>query len=165
MNLISNSVKFTPAGGRIDFKMKRLHSDEHLVQNKYIIRDTGIGISEEFLPKLFDPFAQENRVDKDLQTGTGLGLAIVKQLIDLMEGKVEVRSQVDAGTEFTVYLNFPVVQNSEVEAEKAQPAIPQFPANTHILLCEDHPLNAQIAIHLLEKQNAVVTWSENGQNF
>ena len=160
VNLLSNAVKFTPSGGRIDLIMTQVAQDETMVRDRFIIRDTGIGITEEFLPRLFEPFAQENRIAEGIP-GTGLGLAIVKSLVELMGGSISVKSAVDQGTEFTLYLNFPLASHPAAVASVSTPD--RLPDNTHILLCEDHPLNAQIATRLLEKYGAVVTWKENGQ--
>lgn len=162
MNLFSNAIKFTPQGGQIEFIMEPVSKDEHMVHNKFILRDTGIGISKEFMPRLFNSFAQENRLSKNAE-GTGLGLAIVKSLVDLMEGTISVESQINEGTVFTLDLHFPLAERPEaVPVSEDSAAQKQF-QNIKILLCEDQLLNAQIVIRLLEKQGAEVIWKENGQ--
>lgn len=112
INLLSNAIKFTPEGGRIDFVMELISEDEHTIRDKFIVRDTGIGMSKEFLPRVFEPFSQENR-KTDSMGGSGLGLSIVKQLVELMGGSITVTSEVDVGTEFTLYLNFPLAKKPE----------------------------------------------------
>lgn len=171
VNLLSNAVKFTPNGGRIDLIMETVSITDARIQGKFIVRDTGIGMSKEFLPHLFEPFQQENRVNTDNSNGTGLGMSIVKQLVELMGGTIFVESEVDKGTEITLFLNFPLASGKETESDVLQQTGPRqaqeegalLLAGLCILLCEDHPLNAKIAIRLLEKQGAVVTWAENGQ--
>lgn len=162
VNLLSNAVKFTPSGGRIDFIMELVSEDAHTIRDKFVIRDTGIGMSEAFLSRLFEPFAQENRTP-GAKEGTGLGLFIVKSLVELMGGSISVESQVDRGTEFTVYLNFPLAEHApDAPAAISSPAV-HLPAGLHVLLCEDHPLNAKITRRLLEKEGALVAWAEDGR--
>lgn len=162
INLLSNAVKFTPKGGRIEFIMAPVLEDKQKIRNKFIIRDTGIGMAEEFLPYLFEPFLQEKRTSKETE-GTGLGLVIVKSLVDLMHGSISVQSKVNEGTEFTIFLDFPLAQDQgDAEAQPPSPSL-DFPAGICVLLCEDQPLNAQIAIHLLEKWGAEVVWKADGR--
>ncbi|MDD3361744.1 MAG: ATP-binding protein [Hespellia sp.] len=172
MNLLTNAVKFTPKGGRIDFDMELVSQTKDMVVDKFIIRDNGVGMSKEFLSNMFEPFVQEERIDTDNSTGTGLGMAIVKQLVDLMGGTISVKSEVDKGTEITLFLNFPLADMSKVEMDEKEKSgkievdkekTKQFPENLKILMCEDHPLNAKIVIKLLEQKKAVVTWAEDGK--
>lgn len=161
INLLSNAVKFTPEGGHIDFIMELVREDEHMIRDKFVIRDTGIGMSESFMSKLFEPFAQENRI-VGAKEGTGLGLFIVKSLVELMGGSIEVESREGKGTQITVYLNFPLAERGpDIPVPKDHPLV-RLPGGLHVLLCEDHPLNAKITMRLLEKENASVDWAENG---
>lgn len=162
LNILSNAIKFTPENGHIDVSMETVKKTPDYVYDKFVIRDSGIGMSEEFLPKLFEPFTQENRAPSGT-VGTGLGMSIVKSLVELMDGSISVKSKINEGTEFTIFLK---LQTSNVvlkQNENPIQAIEQLPPNTKVLLCEDHPLNAQIAIRLLTKKGADVTWKENGQ--
>ena len=97
-NLVSNAVKFTPDGGRVDIKAQQIEDEL-----KVTVSDTGMGIPQEDLPKIFDRFYRVNRPGKEIQ-GTGLGLAIVKEIVEMHNGRIEVRSKVNEGTTFTVYL-------------------------------------------------------------
>lgn len=116
---------------------------------------------------MFETFQQEHDDTTDYANGTGLGLAIVKKLVELMGGNIQVESEKGKGTTFTVYLNFPLVPPAECAALEKKKHIATGGAvlqeGLHILLCEDHPLNATIATKLLEKEKAVVTWAKNGQ--
>ncbi|MDD3219141.1 MAG: ATP-binding protein [Lachnospiraceae bacterium] len=165
INLLSNAIKFTPDGGRVDFIMECISQTEDSVKDKFIVRDTGIGISREFLPKIFEPFTQENRFITSNTQGTGLGMAIVKKLVELMNGSISVKSSVNEGTEFTIYLDFKRAKKQEemVQETTTISIKPHLPQGLKILLCEDHPLNAQIATRLLEKQGAIIIGAENGR--
>lgn len=161
VNLLSNAIKFTLEGGRIDFSMELISEENHIIRHKFIIKDTGIGISEDFLPKVFMPFEQENRLKENLG-GTGLGLSIVKKLVELMDGSIEIESKINQGTKVTLYLDFPEADTPE-NLEVTESKDIKILENKRILLCEDHPLNAKITINLLEKQGAIVDWMENGE--
>jgi len=164
-NLLSNAVKYTPGGGTVTV---RIH-DKMILGTRLLtemeISDTGIGMSEEFQKSMFEPFTQENRDDTSLTRGTGLGLAIVKKVVDLMQGKVEVKSQPGQGTTFRLQFEF-----DSVPVEDAAPTVVKKPAGAaavlagkHILLCEDHPLNQEIAKAVLKEKAMVVVVAENGQ--
>ena len=172
INLLSNAIKFTPEGGRIDFTMELVSQTNNMIVDKFVIKDTGIGISPQFLPHIFEAFTQEKR-DADVATaGTGLGLSIVKQLVELMGGTMSVKSEVNKGTEFTVYLELPLAEKplEEVKREEAIEAAKQAALDQDkilngkkVLLCEDHPLNVQIATKLLEKKHMIVFSAADGQ--
>ena len=165
-NLLSNAVKYTPEGGRISLCVNNELIPGHLERITIIVSDNGIGISEEFQKVLFEPFSQEARSDTAENRGTGLGLAIVKKLVDLMGGSISVKSKLGEGTTFTVLLDFDYLEaeqsawNKDSTREAADCAAL---AGRHILLCEDHPLNQEIAGALLEEKNMTVTIADNGQ--
>ncbi|MDD3243012.1 MAG: response regulator, partial [Eubacteriales bacterium] len=113
--------------------------------------------------KMFEPFTQEsNEVTSQLQ-GTGLGLAIVKNLVELMNGNIQVKSEPGKGTEFTVHLDMPVAQGAKKNVERHPRTAQEALLGKHILLVEDHPLNMQIAKALLEKKGMRVTSAQNGK--
>ncbi len=128
---------------------------------KITVADNGIGISDEFLPHLFEPFEQEKTEITPNNTGTGLGLAIVKNLVELMGGTISVKSKLGQGTQFTILMEVER-KNTPAMAEELKPVATSL-AGKHLLLAEDHPLNAQIAIRLLEKKGLVVDHAENGK--
>ena len=170
INLLNNAVKFTPQGGKIEFIMERVEQTDEMIRNKIIVRDTGIGISKDFLPHIFEPFKQEN-TNEDYTMGTGLGLPIAKQLIEMMGGTISISSKKGCGTTTTLFLNMPLVKKKkeEISITPAPKAVKRteppevLQPGLQILLCEDHPLNAKIATKLLEQQKAVVTWAKNGK--
>lgn len=161
MNVISNAIKFTPSGGTVEIRCNRAVVKDAQVQISVAIKDTGVGISKEFLPKIFEPFEQENNTKVANYDGTGLGLAIVKNLVELMSGTITVESEENKGTCFTINLAFPVVNEEIVQAEPID--TPKNLEGKRVLLCEDHPLNRQIATRLLEKEGVLVEYAENGQ--
>ncbi|MDR1689954.1 MAG: response regulator [Clostridiales bacterium] len=107
VNLVSNAVKFTPYGGKISFIIRQLSSSkEGCARFEFICRDSGIGMSEEFMQHLFDSFSRERDSRIDKIEGSGLGLTITKRIVDLMGGEIRVKSEKNKGTEFTVTLEF-----------------------------------------------------------
>lgn len=166
MNILSNAVKFTPEGGVIDFSIECLSKTDTLLVDKIVIRDNGIGISPEFLPHLFESFSQEHNQTTSQYQGTGLGMAITKQIVELMGGTITVESRLGEGTAFTLTLPFPLAtaeQIAEAETHGEETLSHHRLAGKHILLCEDHPLNTQIATKLLESRAMVVDHAENGK--
>ncbi|MDD2956650.1 MAG: ATP-binding protein [Oscillospiraceae bacterium] len=160
-NLLSNAIKFTPRGGQVEF---RCCWDETAGgQTQVVVRDNGIGISAAFLPKLFDAFEQENDSTLGENMGSGLGLSIVKSLVDLMGGDISVHSQKGRGTEFKVHLPLVTTAAPKTPPHPTGPLLAKTLEGRRILLCEDHPLNAEIAKALLEKSGAQVDHAENGQ--
>ena len=162
LNLLNNAIKFTDAGGKVELAIECVGSTDRVIHDKLIIRDTGCGISKEFLPKIFESFAQEHNWDGKRIGGTGLGLPIVKRLVELMEGRIEVKSELGKGTEFTVYLDFERAKKCEHQEAQMLSNLDKLKGK-RILLCEDHPLNADIAVRLLERQGMQVTVAKNGK--
>ena len=165
INLLSNAIKFTPNEGRIDFIAETMEIDESYIYDRIIVRDSGCGISEEFLPRLFEPFTQErNRTSGNHVIGSGLGLSIVKRLVELMGGGIEVKSRIGEGTEFTLYLKSALAPaDFEPEERKTVPPAQEVLKGKRILLCEDNEINREIAEAILEMQEMEVVTAENGQ--
>lgn len=161
LNILSNAVKFTPEGGDIYMKADCLGHDGNIYHNKVTIRDTGIGMSREFLPKVFEPFAQEKPYENGNYSGSGLGMSIVKQLVEMMGGHIEVESTQGKGTTFTVFIECEHVEAPEKKLDVS--ASKKVVLNgKKILLCEDHPLNIELARRILEKEGIIVTVAEDG---
>lgn len=163
LNLLTNAIKYTPEGGHVSFILSSELKGEHEAEGVIIVKDDGIGISKEFLPHIYEPFAQEQRTGYE-STGTGLGLAIVKQLVDLMGGKITVASVKGQGTVFTVRIPCQEAEAPAITAiQKDDPSSWKILSGKKILLCEDNALNREIAGAILKKQGMLVTCAENGQ--
>lgn len=154
INLLSNAVKFTPEGGRIELTAEELAPLEgaNHVRYRFSVRDTGIGMSEEFINRLFDPFARDNTAMRI--EGTGLGLSITKGLVDLMGGRISVDSRPNQGTVFQVELEFEIAEAPEVDGEshvfESGGPLPEKPfSGRTFLVAEDHPINAELICQLL----------------
>ena len=167
LNVISNSIKYTPEGGGItvDISEEGYDSDKKVSYYRFVIEDTGIGMSKEYLPHIFEEFTREHTSTESKVVGTGLGLPIVKSLVDLMDGSIEVESRVGEGTRTTIILPFATADESQMAAEQEQQEntkIAELLKGKHVLLAEDNELNAEIAITLLQEEGLIVEWVEDG---
>ncbi len=163
-NILSNSVKFTPENGKISFELES-HADGGQLICRFILTDTGCGMSEEFQKKMFQPFSQEERNLGINRQGTGLGLSIVKSITDLMGGEISVSSRPNEGTTFLIDLVFPIVAQ-QTEAGIRTEETENFKKNLsgkRILLVEDNALNAEITQAFLENAGITVEFAENGK--
>lgn len=164
LNLLNNAVKFTPEGGIVSCDLFIVSRTDTEVTYRITIADTGVGISEEFMEKLFVPFEQErNRLSVE-NGGTGLGLSIVKSIIDIMGGTITCKSKKDVGTEFTVELTSRLATEKEIEIIEEDIAVcnDNIFSDKHILLAEDNSMNVLVATKLLEKKNMIVKTVGNG---
>lgn len=163
LNLLSNAVKYTAPGGNVYFSMTASTAASDISADIGVrVADSGIGISQDFLPHVFEPFAQEQRSGYEAK-GTGLGLSIVKELTDLMNGTIQVRSEKNMGTEFVLRFSFP---KSESALSPAGLNVPEKSADLKgkkILVCEDNELNSEIACSLLAQKGALYVTAANGQ--
>ncbi|MDD3796916.1 MAG: PAS domain-containing protein [Lachnospiraceae bacterium] len=168
VNLLSNAVKFTPDGGTVELEFKLLYREDMISHDVLYVRDTGVGMSEEFLKnRIFKPFSQESNEVSTQYAGSGLGLSIAKSLVELMGGRIEVESELGVGTCFSVYIDFERVDEAEVERTFQKQKLKNIDMTRelqgkNLLMAEDHPLNAEIAKKLLEKAGCSVTWVKNG---
>lgn len=161
VNILSNSVKFTNNHGVIVLSLKNKGYEKNKQKIEFVIRDSGIGISQEFIPKLFLPFAQES--ESSGICGTGLGMVIVKKIVDLMGGDIKVSSKKGMGSKFEI--NLEVIQATSDEIAKSQIVVTQLAINGEgrkILLVEDNELNIKVAKRILENKNFVVELAKNG---
>jgi len=162
LNLISNSIKYTPAGGRIIISMIQGPSDNLKCRWSLRVEDTGIGMSREFMQKMYEPFAQEKRSETVKTPGTGLGLAIVKRYVDLMGGRLEVESELHKGTKWIVSLPIEEVSFGEEQKQSENTSVQLF-SDKRALLCEDNEMNTEIAVMLLREKGFNVETAENGK--
>ena len=162
-NLLSNAVKYTPEGGDVWFEVNNLLAEDNRLKIQFVVRDNGIGMSEEFQKDLFKPFAREDTHVNHKTQGTGLGLAIVKGLVDAMDGTITVKSELGKGSEFSVVLYVDIVANEELqEPTKEETSIYDL-SGLRVLLVEDNELNTYVAQTILENEGCVVTTAENGK--
>ena len=166
-NLLSNAVKFTPEQGKIDFNVEVLGRNDGVVALRFIVKDTGIGMSKDFQKKMFKQFEREKAPDAANISGTGLGLFITKYVVELMGGTISVNSEVGEGSEFVVEL---ALQEVEVEGISAletgkitEDECDKILKGKRVLLCEDNSMNSQIAVRILEKKGVIVECAENGE--
>ncbi|MCI2049501.1 MAG: ATP-binding protein [Lachnospiraceae bacterium] len=161
LNLLSNSIKYTSPGGTISLSVEVLTQSIYGCDHRITVKDNGIGMSEEFLTRLFEPFSQEHRPESANIAGTGLGLSIVKRIVDLMGGRIEVQSKMHVGTKFTIYL--PLPRANEIEKQISTQRFPEVSLKGRkILLCEDNRLNTEIAVILLKEQGIAVDCAVDG---
>ena len=163
VNILNNAVKFTNDGGtiRLDVSNRPGADAQHRVVC-YRVQDTGVGMSEEFLTKLFDEFAQEKNDARTQYKGTGLGMPITKGYVEMMGGTIAVESKKGVGTTFTVEIPMELTSSEKVEKTK-KPAKRKSLKGIKVLLAEDNDLNAELATILLEDSEMIVTRAADGQ--
>ena len=162
LNIYGNCIKYNRPGGRITTIVDTLEEHDNICTYRWTISDTGVGMSQEFLQRIFEPFAQEKNDARSVYQGTGLGMSIVKSLVDKMGGTIEVSSQVGVGSTFVITIPFEIAPAPEEKAAPA-PAAEGSIQGLHLLLAEDNDLNAEIAQTLLEDEGAEVTLVTDGK--
>ncbi len=165
LNLISNSVKYSQNGAAVHVSTKIYSDDAGKSIYTLTVEDNGIGMSEEFQARMFEPFSQEKRSEVVKVPGTGLGLSIVKKYVDLMKGTIVVESHMHQGTKFTVQIPMKVIdlQQSALSSTVSQKNNYQLLEGKHVLICEDNYLNLEIAETLLKDCKVLVDAAENGK--
>lgn len=161
INILGNAVKFTPDGGRIYFRVREFSAEGEAARFHIEIEDTGIGMKPEFLPHIFEPFAQEDGGNRSSYKGTGLGMSITKKFMDLMGGTVEVQSEPGKGTLFR--LELPVEIDREWQGEQESAGQQTTLAGARVILAEDNDLNMEIAVFMLESLEIEVTAVTDGK--
>ena len=175
INILGNSVKFTPEGGSVTFSVEPISRYDNKTALRFIMKDTGIGMSKEFLPKLFDAFSQEDLTTKTKYGSTGLGMSITKSIIEMMNGEIKVDSEKNVGTTFTVTLT---LTNSDQKPEESEETNQKESAKAtdsvknnkkaelkgrRILLAEDMAVNAEIIKMVLSMRELKVEHAVNGK--
>ena len=163
VNLLGNAVKFTKDGGKITLEISSsLGADAKHIITRYVVRDNGIGMSEEFQKKLFDPFSQEDVANARTQyKGTGLGMAITKKYVDMMGGSIAVESKKGVGSTFTVEI--PMELPEQVIQSEQKQHLHRDLTGIHVLMAEDNDLNAELATIILEDAGMTVTRASDGK--
>ena len=163
VNLLGNAVKFTKDGGKITLDISsHPGTDEKHIITRYVVRDNGIGMSEEFQKELFKPFSQEDNANARTQyKGTGLGMAITKKYVDMMGGSIAVESRKGAGSTFTVEI--PMGLTEQVIQSEQKQHLHRDLTGVHVLMAEDNDLNAELATIMLEDAGMTVTRASDGK--
>ena len=162
LNLITNSIKYNHKNGTVDCCLKEEKESDERVLVDVTIKDTGIGMSEDFLKNIFQPFVQADQGARSQYKGTGLGMAIVKELIDRMGGTIQIDSVENQGTSIHVVIPFEIAEEPVVVKESFELPKEKL-SGRRILLAEDNELNREIAVFLLKDEGISVTEAEDGQ--
>ncbi|MBO7402016.1 MAG: response regulator [Lachnospiraceae bacterium] len=160
-NIISNAIKFTNPGGNIRCIIEETEKSENSIHLRFTVSDNGIGMTEEFQKHIFEPFTQEDN-GISFGNGTGLGMAIVKKVVEMLGGNISIESVRGKGTKVTVELQLErcgAVVAKKIETNDDMSAL----VGKRVLLCEDNPLNMEIAVKLLETKGMIVEKAENGK--
>lgn len=162
LNIISNAIKYNKDHGKIMISLQEFPGDEKTARIVFICRDTGVGMSEEFQQKMFEPFSQEESNARTNYNGTGLGLAIVKRMVDQMGGTITCQSQLGQGSTFTISL--PLLIDPAVHVlEKEEVQTVKDIKGVHVLVAEDNDLNMEIAQFFLENAGAIIEKAKTGE--
>lgn len=162
INLLDNSIKYNKHGGSVTFSSKTKPLDNGRALFCFSVSDTGIGMTPKFLKHIYEPFAQEGDDARSKFQGTGMGMPIVKSLVELMDGTIEISSEVGVGSTFNVQIPLDIDKNPQAREGANEQANNCSLAGMNILLAEDNELNAEIAQALLESEGIVVTRAADG---
>ena len=163
INILGNAVKFTDPPGTVTFTVEQTEHTENCRMLHFTIKDTGVGMDENFLPKLFEPFSQEDATTTNRYGGSGLGMALTKNMVDLMGGRINVESRKGCGTTFFVELPLCRTQHVESQDTEKDPETEISVEGLHVLIAEDVEMNAEILTDLLEIEEITSEWARNGQ--
>jgi len=162
LNVLSNALKFTPAGGRISISAAERPGDTpDAAVYEFRVQDTGIGMAPEFISHIFEPFERERTSTVSGIQGTGLGMSITKNLVELMNGRIEVESQKGSGSVFTLTFPFRLSDTPHSQDGPGSPR-PRQLAGYRLLLAEDNELNQEIAVTILEEAGCTVDVASDG---
>ena len=163
LRILSNSIKYTKDGGLITMCVKEtLLAKSSYAAYEFSIRDNGIGMNEEFLKTIYDPFVRDTSVSKEIR-GMGLGLAITKNVVEMMGGQIEIASRKNVGTEVTMNFEFKLVQSKKRAEKNGSQDLERGFVGKRILLVEDNILNREITMEILQDNGLIVTAVENGE--
>ena len=163
INVLTNAVKFTPEGGEVTFTIEQTNqSYGDKTKYRFIIKDNGIGIDDKFKEHMFEGFSRERTTTQSKSEGMGLGLAITKRLVDMLQGKIEVDSEVDVGTTVIITLPFKIAGKMSDGEEEITSIEDVTLDDKHILIVEDNELNAEITADILSDEGVTTDIAENG---
>lgn len=165
LNIAGNAVKYNRQGGYVRLVCREVEPADGVLVYEYTIADNGIGMSEEFQQRLYEPFCREGQQVEGASSGTGLGAPIAKQLVELMGGTMSFTSVLGQGTTFTIRLPFEKCDRSEIpQAVRVDAGDGDVLQGLRVLLVEDNDLNAEIAQFTLSRAGAVVTHAKDGES-
>ena len=165
INILGNSVKFTEAPGKVTLTVEETESEEDRCTLRFRMKDTGIGMDPEFIPKIFEAFSQEDATTTNRYGGSGLGMAITRHFVEMMNGNIRIESEKGVGSEFIVTVSLGRSDRKEeaepepMEAQETESVL----AGRRILMAEDVEQNAEILQDLLELEGIEAEWAENGE--
>ena len=163
MNILSNAVKYNKENGYVYISCREIPSKQTAMTTlEFVCRDTGIGMTEAFQKRIFEPFAQEHAGSRTKFAGTGLGMPITKKLVEKMGGTISFESKEGTGTTFVIRIPFQIDADMKVRTEAEEKTETSI-QGLHVLLTEDNELNMEIAEFVLQNEGAVVTKAWNGQ--
>ena len=163
INILGNAVKFTDPPGHVTFTVKQTAQDSTGRMLHLTMADTGVGMDKDFIPKLFEPFAQEDATTTNRYGGSGLGMAITRNIVTLMKGEIHVSSEKGRGTVFTVDIPLKMAETVRTSDDAPSPAPVSSVDGMHVLIAEDQEMNADILTELLEMEGVTSEWAVNGQ--
>ena len=166
INIVGNSVKYTPDGGKIMLDLTEIPAEKpEYAAYRIVVQDTGVGMSADYLPHIFEEFTRERSSTESSVVGSGLGLPIVKALLDLMRGTIEVESAVGKGTKTTIVVAFPIADKQKIEQRRTRrkEELIQKMNGKRILIAEDNDLNAEIAMTVLSENGLLCERAEDGE--
>lgn len=161
INILSNAIKFTPEHGKVSISVRQIKKTKNDAVLRFVINDTGCGISEEFIPHLFEPFSQENSGNTAMNSGTGLGLAICNNLVSMMDGSIAVRSIKGVGTEFAVDVKLGITEETKTRYAKKQHYY-NF-AELKALVVDDDVVVCEQAVITLKEIGVKSEWVDSGR--
>ncbi|MBS7008096.1 hybrid sensor histidine kinase/response regulator [Anaerostipes sp.] len=155
LNILSNANKFTPEGGKITMDVEETESpDPDTAMFTFVVRDTGIGMTPEFLEHIFDAFSRERDSRVDKTEGTGLGMAITKKIVELLKGNIEAESRPGQGTTFRISMPLKIEQNTLAEK--------QFP-ELHVIVVDDDAVMCNYTVEMLQRIGVYAEWTDSGE--
>jgi len=163
MNILTNAIKYNKDNGKIIMEFQEIQEDQDTVRIQFKCKDTGIGMSESFQKKIYEPFAQEKAWARTVYGGTGLGMPITKSLVEKMGGTISFESEQDVGTTFDIEIPFQIDHNKQCEEHKKKEVKETSIKGVNVLLAEDNELNMEIAEFVLESAGAKVIKAFNGK--
>ncbi len=163
MNIIDNALKYNRPHGSVFIQIKELSCENGIASYRFVIKDTGIGIREEFIKHIFEPFTQEDQGARTYYNGAGLGMSIVKELVDQMRGSIEIDSQIGKGSVFQIILPIQVDGTQSSQSVDDESNLQDDIAGMRVLLVEDNEINREAMEFMLTEAGAEVVTANNGK--